>query len=152
VDALLSLVAALVSSTSGCSALADAGLISALLPLISDAHPEHVGLVSSAVRILEAYMDFSQPACTLFRDLDGLGYLIARLAHEVGVLGAPAAPEGGAGRAAGSSGGAGGAAGAEITAAAAADTAPVPTAAAAGASGGVPESGTSGVKQVGACV
>lgn len=87
VDALMSIVGALVSSTSGCSALADAGITSAFLPLLRDTHPEHMALVSTAVRILEMYLDFSQPACILFRDLGGLHELIARLAFEVGVLG-----------------------------------------------------------------
>jgi E3 ubiquitin-protein ligase HUWE1 len=87
VDALMSIVGALVSSTSGCSALADAGITSAFLPLLRDTHPDHMALVSTAVRILEIYLDFSQPACILFRDLGGLHELIARLAFEVGVLG-----------------------------------------------------------------
>lgn len=46
VEALLSLVGALVSSTSGCAALSEAGLIPALLPLLRDSAPDHVGLVS----------------------------------------------------------------------------------------------------------
>jgi hypothetical protein len=66
-DALLSLVQALASSTSGCTALADAGVVSSLMPLLRDTHPDHVGLVVNAVRILEALVDFSQSALTLFR-------------------------------------------------------------------------------------
>ncbi len=85
VEALLSLVGSLVTSTSGCSALADAGIIAALLPLLHDTDPGHVQLVAVAVKILEAYMDFSQTACTMFRDLGGLRQMIDRLAFEVGV-------------------------------------------------------------------
>ena len=153
VDALLALVGALVSSTSGCSALADAGVITSLLPLISDGHPEHVGLVSSSVRILEAYMDFSQPACTLFRDLDGLRFLIARLAHEVGALGSR--KEGAAAAVAGSSAGLGGSSGAGGEAVAtgasggATTAAAGPSAAAAGSSGASGSTTSSGGKQVG---
>jgi hypothetical protein len=66
-DALLALVQALASSTSGCTALADAGVVSSLMPLLRDTHPDHVGLVVAAVRILEALVDFSQSALTLFR-------------------------------------------------------------------------------------
>lgn len=50
VEALLSLVGALSSSSSGCQALAEAGIVPALLPLIKDHNPEHIGLLGSAVR------------------------------------------------------------------------------------------------------
>lgn len=40
-------------------------------------------MVASCVKILESYMDFSQSASAVFRDLDGLGAMISRLAHEV---------------------------------------------------------------------
>ena len=50
VEALLGLVSALSSSSSGCNALAEAGIVPALLPLIEDRNPEHVGLLGSAVR------------------------------------------------------------------------------------------------------
>ena len=43
VEALLSLVGALSSSSSGCHALAEAGIVPALLPLIKDHNPEHIG-------------------------------------------------------------------------------------------------------------
>jgi hypothetical protein len=66
-DALLALVQSLASSTAGCTALADAGVVSSLMPLLRDTHPDHVGLVVAAVRILEALVDFSQSALTLFR-------------------------------------------------------------------------------------
>lgn len=42
----------------GTQALSEAGLIPALLPLLRDAQPDHVPLVASTVRILEAFMDF----------------------------------------------------------------------------------------------
>ena len=53
VEALLSLIGALVASTTGCTALAEAGLVPALLPLIRDMDAEHVRLVSSCIHILE---------------------------------------------------------------------------------------------------
>ncbi len=90
VEALLSLVGALVSSTSGCAALSEAGLIPALLPLLRDTAPGHVGLVSAGVRILEAFMDFLPAAATLFRDLGGLSDMIRRLAAEVCITNAAA--------------------------------------------------------------
>ncbi|BFI34167.1 E3 ubiquitin-protein ligase HUWE1 [Marchantia polymorpha subsp. ruderalis] len=83
VEALLSLVTVLVSSSSGCAALREAGLIPTLLPLLKDMNPQHTHLVSSAVHILEAFMDYSNPAGTLFRDLGGLDDTIVRLKLEV---------------------------------------------------------------------
>ena len=49
VDALLSLVGALVASASGCTALSEAGVIPALMPLISDSTAAHIRLVSATV-------------------------------------------------------------------------------------------------------
>jgi len=146
VEALLSLVGALVSSTSGCAALSEAGLIPALLPLLRDGAPGHVGLVSAGVRILEAFMDFSPAAATLFRDLGGLSDMIRRLGAEVApaAAGAPerpsaaggagagaeaAAAAAGAGAEGGGAGGAGGAEGMQM------DVAPGEAAAAAGLAG-----------------
>ncbi len=60
VEALLSLIGALVASTTGCTALAEAGLVPALLPLIRDMDAEHVRLVSSCIHILEVS---SSPPC-----------------------------------------------------------------------------------------
>ncbi|KAJ4975986.1 hypothetical protein NE237_001092 [Protea cynaroides] len=82
-EALLSLVTALVSSSSGCSALREAGFIPTLLPLLKDTNPQHLHLVSTAVHVLEAFMDYSNPAAALFRDLGGLDDAIARLKVEV---------------------------------------------------------------------
>lgn len=42
----------------GTQALSEAGLIPALLPMLRDTQPEHLPLVASTVRILEAFMDF----------------------------------------------------------------------------------------------
>ncbi|KAF9587900.1 hypothetical protein IFM89_006154 [Coptis chinensis] len=82
-EALLSLVTVLVSSSSGCSVLREAGLIPTLLPLLKDLEPQHLHLVGTAVHVLEAFMDYSNPAAALFRDLGGLDDTIARLKTEV---------------------------------------------------------------------
>lgn len=82
-EALLSLVTVLVSSSSGCSAMREAGFIPTLLPLLKDADPQHLHLVSTAVHVLEAFMDYSNPAAALFRDLGGLDDTISRLMVEV---------------------------------------------------------------------
>ncbi|KAJ0230389.1 HECT domain-containing protein [Hirschfeldia incana] len=82
-EALLSLVTVLVSSSSGCSAMREAGLVPILVPLIKDTDPQHLHLVSTAVHILEAFMDYSNPAAALFRDLGGLDDAIFRLKLEV---------------------------------------------------------------------
>ncbi|DBB00800.1 TPA: hypothetical protein ACH3X1_000730 [Trebouxia sp. C0004] len=84
VEALLSLLGALVACSSGCAALSDAGVVPALLPLVRDTDPDHVNLVSAGVRILEAFMDFNAAAATVFRDLGGLQAMIQRLETEVG--------------------------------------------------------------------
>lgn len=82
-ESLLSLVTVLVSSSSGCSAMREAGFIPMLLPLLKDKDPQHLHLVSMAVHVLEAFMDYSNPAATLFRDLGGLDDTISRLKFEV---------------------------------------------------------------------
>ncbi|KAL1366395.1 hypothetical protein HN51_014224 [Arachis hypogaea] len=82
-EALLSLITVLVSSSSGCSAMREAGFIPTLLPLLKDTNPQHLHLVEKAVRILEAFMDYSNPAAALFRDLGGLDDTISRLKIEV---------------------------------------------------------------------
>ncbi|XP_047340664.1 E3 ubiquitin-protein ligase UPL1-like [Impatiens glandulifera] len=86
-EALLSLVSALVSSSSGCSAMREAGFIPTLLPLLKDSEPQHLHLVSMAVHVLEAFMDYSNPAAALFRDLGGLDDTIYRLNVEVSCIG-----------------------------------------------------------------
>ncbi|XP_044474315.1 E3 ubiquitin-protein ligase UPL1-like isoform X2 [Mangifera indica] len=85
-EALLSLVTVLVSSSSGCSAMREAGFIPTLLPLLKDIDLQHLHLVSTAVHILEAFMDYSNPAASLFRDLGGLDDTIARLKVEVSYI------------------------------------------------------------------
>ncbi|XP_058209928.1 E3 ubiquitin-protein ligase UPL1-like isoform X2 [Rhododendron vialii] len=82
-EALLSLVTVLVSSSSGCAAMREAGFIPTLLPLLKDTDPQHLHLVSMAVHILEAFMDYSNPAAALFRDLGGLDDTISRLKVEI---------------------------------------------------------------------
>jgi E3 ubiquitin-protein ligase HUWE1 len=82
-EAILFLVTVLVSSSAGCAALREAGLIPTLLPLLKDTNPQHIDLVISAVHILEALMDYSHSAGTLFRDLGGLDDTIMRLQFEV---------------------------------------------------------------------
>ncbi|XP_010542518.1 PREDICTED: E3 ubiquitin-protein ligase UPL1-like isoform X2 [Tarenaya hassleriana] len=82
-EALLSLVTVLVSSSSGCSAMREVGLIPTLVPLIKDTDPQHLHLVCTAVSILEAFMDYSNPAVALFRDLGGLDDTISRLKLEI---------------------------------------------------------------------
>ena len=89
VEAMLSLVQAMLTSTQGCTALADAGVVAALLPMLRIRAPEHMGLVSTTVKVLESFMDYSQSASTIFRDLDGLRLMIERLAHEAGVAPPP---------------------------------------------------------------
>ncbi|GAA0160727.1 ubiquitin-protein ligase [Lithospermum erythrorhizon] len=82
-EALLSLITVLVSSSSGCSAMREAGFIPTLLPLLKDTNVQHLHLVSTAVHVLEAFMDYSNPAAALFRDLGGLDDAISRLEVEV---------------------------------------------------------------------
>lgn len=85
-ESLLSLVTVLVSSSSGCSAMREAGFIPTLLPLLKDTDPQHLHLVATAVHVLEAFMDYSNPAAALFRDLGGLDDTIYRLKVEVSVI------------------------------------------------------------------
>ncbi|KAI4388584.1 hypothetical protein MLD38_000898 [Melastoma candidum] len=82
-EALLSLVTSLVTSSTGCSAMMEAGLIATLLPLLKDKNLQHLHLVCTAVHILEAFMDYSNPAAALFGELGGLDDIIVRLNEEV---------------------------------------------------------------------
>ncbi|CAL0324794.1 unnamed protein product [Lupinus luteus] len=84
-EALLSLVTVLVSSSSssGRSAMCEAGFIPTLLPLLKDTNPQHLHLVEKAVHILEAFMEYSNQAVALFRDWGGLDDTISRLYIEV---------------------------------------------------------------------
>lgn len=83
VEALLSLVSVLVSSTPGSIALQEAGYIPTILPLLKDTNPQHIQLVSTAVHVVEGFLDFNNPTASLFRDLGGLDDTIARLMIEV---------------------------------------------------------------------
>uniref|UniRef100_A0A7N0U1T4 HECT-type E3 ubiquitin transferase n=2 Tax=Kalanchoe fedtschenkoi TaxID=63787 RepID=A0A7N0U1T4_KALFE len=85
-EALLSLVTVLVSSSSGCSAMRESGFIPTLLPLLKDIDPQHLHLVCTAVHVLEAFMDYFNPAAALFRDLGGLDDTISRLNVEVSYI------------------------------------------------------------------
>jgi hypothetical protein len=82
-DAIMGLLTGFVSSNVGCGALSEADLISVMLPLLRDTNPEHAILISSMVKILEAYMDFMPSAGTLFRGVGGLTTMIERLKFEV---------------------------------------------------------------------
>ncbi|KAG0451466.1 hypothetical protein HPP92_026406 [Vanilla planifolia] len=82
-EALLSLASVLVSSTPGSLALHEAGYISTILPLLKDTEPEHLQLVSTAVHVVEGFLDFNNPTAALFRDLGGLDDTISRLKVEV---------------------------------------------------------------------
>ncbi|GKV14839.1 hypothetical protein SLEP1_g25650 [Rubroshorea leprosula] len=83
-EALLSFVTVLAkSSSSGCTAMREAGFTPSLLPLLKDTDPQHLHLVSMAVQILEAFMEYSNAAAALFRDLGGLDDAISRLKMEV---------------------------------------------------------------------
>ncbi|RVW50067.1 E3 ubiquitin-protein ligase UPL1 [Vitis vinifera] len=80
---LPSLMQKAIDSVISCSAMREAGFIPTLLPLLKDTEPQHLHLVSTAVHILEAFMDYSNPAAALFRDLGGLDDTISRLKVEV---------------------------------------------------------------------
>lgn len=82
-EALLSLVSMLVSSTPGSLALQEAGFIPTILPLLKDTNTQHLHLVSTAVHVIESFLDYHNPSSALFRDLGGLDDTIARLKIEV---------------------------------------------------------------------
>uniref|UniRef100_A0A0D9XBN6 HECT-type E3 ubiquitin transferase n=1 Tax=Leersia perrieri TaxID=77586 RepID=A0A0D9XBN6_9ORYZ len=82
-EELLSLVSMLVSSTPGSLALQEAGFIPTILPLLKDTDIHHLHLVSTAVHVIEGFLDYHNPSSALFRDLGGLDDTIARLKIEV---------------------------------------------------------------------
>lgn len=82
-EALLSLISMLVSSTPGSLALQEAGFIPTILPLLKDTNTHHLHLVSTAVHVIESFLDYHNPSSALFRDLGGLDDTIARLKIEV---------------------------------------------------------------------
>ncbi|KAK3132463.1 hypothetical protein QOZ80_6AG0522110 [Eleusine coracana subsp. coracana] len=85
-EALLSLVSMLVSSTPGSLALQEAGFIPTILPLLKDTDTQHLHLVSTAVHVIESFLDYHNPSSALFRDLGGLDDTIARLKIEVSLV------------------------------------------------------------------
>eukprot|EP00198_Chlamydomonas_reinhardtii_P000104 XP_001689439.1 predicted protein [Chlamydomonas reinhardtii] len=84
-------LASLVTSTAGGTALADAGVAGALLPLLRLRGSDHVGLVTAAVRVLEGYIDFAAGTATAaFGDAsNGLQELINRLVFEDSAAASP---------------------------------------------------------------
>lgn len=166
VESLLVLVQAMIGSSAGGMALADAGVIAALMPLVRSRDPDHLGLVTAAVKVLEGYIDFSGgAAAAAFGESQVLQELVARLAFEVGLdaEGKPAAAaaaeaEGSAAPMEASSGGAapeqgGGAGEASAPAAAAAEAAaaaPATTATQEGAGAVAPTGGCEAQRQAAA--
>jgi E3 ubiquitin-protein ligase HUWE1 len=73
----------LVSSTPGSLALQEAGFIPTILPLLKDTNTQHLHLVSTALHVIESFLDYHNPSSALFRDLGGLDDTIARLKIEV---------------------------------------------------------------------
>ena len=61
----------------------ETGLIRALFPLLKDINSYHTHLVIFAVKILQKFMDYNNPAVTLFRDIGGLDNTIKRLQFQV---------------------------------------------------------------------
>ncbi|XP_073276047.1 E3 ubiquitin-protein ligase UPL2-like [Primulina huaijiensis] len=72
-----------VSSSSTGSVVRGSGMVPTFLPLLEDADPTHLHLVSLAVKTLQKLMDYSNTAVTLFRDLGGVELLVHRLQIEV---------------------------------------------------------------------
>ncbi|KAF8750432.1 hypothetical protein HU200_012382 [Digitaria exilis] len=82
-EALLSLVSMLVSSTPGSLALQEAGFIPTILPLLKDTNTHHLHLVSTAMHVIDSFLDYHNPSSALFRDIGGLDDTIERLKIEV---------------------------------------------------------------------
>ncbi|XP_075511798.1 LOW QUALITY PROTEIN: E3 ubiquitin-protein ligase UPL2-like [Primulina tabacum] len=72
-----------ISSSSTGSVVRGSGMVPTFLPLLEDADPTHLHLVSLAVKTLQKLMDYSNTAVTLFRDLGGVELLVHRLQIEV---------------------------------------------------------------------
>jgi len=79
---LISLITVLVSSSFGCIALCDVGLLPTLLPLLKDLDPQHIHLVTTIVHVREPFMYYRNPDETSFRDIGGLHNIIACLKLE----------------------------------------------------------------------
>ena len=82
-EALISLITVLVSSSFDCTALRDVGLMPTFLPLLKYLDPLHIRLVTTIVHVLEAFMDYSNLTAISFKDLRGLDKTIACLKLEV---------------------------------------------------------------------
>ena len=59
------------------------GLIPTLIPLLKDLNPLYIHLLTDVVHVLEAFMDYSNPAVTSFRVVRNLDSIIACLKLEV---------------------------------------------------------------------
>lgn len=81
-EALISLVTILVTSSFGYTALCDVGLMPTFLPLLKHLDPQHIHLVETIVHVLEAFMYYRNIFATSFRDLGGLHNDIACLKLE----------------------------------------------------------------------
>ena len=71
------------SSSTSPNPMRETGLILSLLPLLKDTNSCHTHFVIFVVKILQNFMDYINPAVTLFRDLGGLDSTIKRLQFEV---------------------------------------------------------------------
>eukprot|EP00252_Welwitschia_mirabilis_P015868 TRINITY_DN35256_c0_g1_i1.p1 TRINITY_DN35256_c0_g1~~TRINITY_DN35256_c0_g1_i1.p1 ORF type:complete len:3600 (-),score=671.44 TRINITY_DN35256_c0_g1_i1:388-11187(-) len=74
------------SSSTTSNPMRETGLVPALLPLLSDTDPTRTQAVVFAVKILQKYMDYSNPAVALFRDLGGIEAMINRLQYEINTV------------------------------------------------------------------
>ena len=68
------------------AAMADAGLIGILLPLLGDKAQAHIPFLTTTLSILEGFMDQNTVAMEQFRRLDGLRFLVTRLQEEIGAV------------------------------------------------------------------
>lgn len=88
-ESLLALVhsLAVAAGSSGATPLANSGVLSTLIPLLTDADVRHARVVSQAIRAMQAIVEGSAQTlgCQLFRDHDGLALVAERIALEVGL-------------------------------------------------------------------
>eukprot|EP00793_Prasinoderma_coloniale_P000755 PRCOL_00003905-RA len=82
-EAALALVYSLMLTSHGLHALSGAGLVPALVPMLSDTSSAREGLVTAAVRSLESFIDFLPTSAQLFRELMGLDKAIKRIVLEI---------------------------------------------------------------------
>ena len=74
------------SSSTSPNPMRETGLILALLPLLKETNSCYAHLVIFAIKILQKFMDYNNPAVTLFRDLGGLDNTIKRLQFQVTII------------------------------------------------------------------